>query len=113
MARCRSIALVLEKRLWREFRKSWRVSSAGLLHRCSHQARSFPIRSRADTPKTRPGRAWRSSSNFREIFDELLVLRGLAALVGDNAFRRWTPRSQPGAAARFFCDGKFRLALLA
>jgi hypothetical protein len=52
-------------------------------------------------------------SDFREIFDGLLVLRGLATFVGDNPFRRWSPRSQPGAAARFFCCGKLRLALLA
>jgi hypothetical protein len=52
-------------------------------------------------------------SDFREIFVGLLVLRGLAALVGYHAFRRWTPCGQPGAASRFFCGGKLRLALLA
>src|ERR1700688_2028816 len=135
MARCRSIALVLEKRPWREFRKSWRVSSAGLLRRCSHRARSSPIRNRADTPKTRPGRAHTCSSGrtvdavfggrpeafsgvclfgvLSQFPNRFLVLRGLATFVGDNAFRRWTPCGQSGAAPRFFCGGKLHLALLA
>jgi hypothetical protein len=52
-------------------------------------------------------------SDFREIFDGLLVLRWLATFVGDNAFRRRTPCGQAGAASRFFCSGKLRLALLA
>jgi hypothetical protein len=52
-------------------------------------------------------------SDFGEIFDGLLVLRRLPALVGDHAFRRWSPCGQPGAASRFFCRGKLRFALLA
>jgi hypothetical protein len=52
-------------------------------------------------------------SDFREIFDGLFVLRGLATFVGYHAFRRWSPCGQPGAASRFFCRGKLRLALLA
>ena len=52
-------------------------------------------------------------SDFGEIFDGLLVLRGLATFVGDNAFRRRSSRGQPGAAARFFCRCKLRFALLA
>jgi hypothetical protein len=52
-------------------------------------------------------------SDSRDIFDGLLVFRRLATFVGDNAFRRWTPCGQAGAAARFFCGGKLRLALLA
>jgi hypothetical protein len=135
MARCRSITLVLEKGPWREFRKSWRISSAGRLRRCSHRARSSPIRNPADTPKTRPGRAHACSSGrtadavfggrpeafsgvclfgvLSQFPNRFLVLRGLPALVGYHAFRRWTPCGQPGAASRFFCGGKLRLALLA
>jgi hypothetical protein len=52
-------------------------------------------------------------SNFREILERLFVLCWLAALVGYHAFRWWSPCGQPGAATRFFCCGKLRLALLA
>jgi hypothetical protein len=52
-------------------------------------------------------------SNFREILERFFVLCWLAAFVGDNAFRRWSPCGQPGAASRFFCRGKLHFALLA
>ena len=52
-------------------------------------------------------------SHFGEIFDGLFVFGWLTTFVGYHAFRRWTPCGQPGAASRFFCGGKLRLALLA